>query len=127
MSSLDHVQILDSGETCPKLPLVEGTGEARAVVWPGVGATMRSFHRISMANGARTVELTHPMEAVYYVISGTAAALDLSDGTRHALTAGSFAHVEPATPYVIKAGSGGAEIIGGPCPPDRAIYEHVAT
>lgn len=125
MSDANEVQILDTGQDCPTLPIVEGEGEARAVVWPGMGASMRSMHRVSLGSGSRTVELTHPMEAVYYVISGSAEALDASDGSRHPLVEGSYAHVEPGTPYAIVAGEQGAELMGGPCPPDPALYEHL--
>lgn len=125
MSNANEVQILDTGPDCPLLPIVEGAGEARAVVWPGMGASMRSMHRISLGGGSRTVELTHPMEAVYYVISGGADAIDTSDGSRHPLIEGSYAHVEPGTPYVIEAGEEGAELMGGPCPPDPTLYAHL--
>ncbi len=121
----NEIQILDTDASCPALPIVEGAGEARAVVWPGMGAKMRSMHRISLEGGSRTIELSHPTEAVYYVISGTAEAGDASDGSRQTLVAGSFAHVDARTPYAIEAGDGGAELMGGPCPPDPAMYAHL--
>jgi hypothetical protein len=65
------------------------------------------------------------MEAVYYVMRGEATAVDPSDASRQLLTSGSMAHVEPATRYVFEAGPSGAEIIGGPCPADPAMYAHL--
>jgi hypothetical protein len=121
--SEDRVQILDAGAGCPELALVDGDGSARAVVWPGMGATHRSLHRITLGVGARTVEQRHPMEAVYYVIAGSAAAVDPSDGSRQELVLGSFVHVDPATRYVFEAGPSGVDLVGGPCPPDPALYE----
>lgn len=121
----DRIQILRDDEQCPGLPIVERGGSARAVVWPGVGAVLRSMHRISLGPHGRTVQLEHPMEAVYYVMSGSATALDESDMSRHALSAGSMAHIDPGTAYVFEAGGGGAEIVGGPCPADMRLYSRL--
>lgn len=121
----DRIQILRDDENCPDLPIVERGGSARAVVWPGVGAVLRSMHRISLAPRGRTVQLEHPMEAVYYVMSGSATALDASDMSRQGLAAGSMAHIDAGTPYVFEAGGEGAEIVGGPSPVDMRLYSHL--
>lgn len=76
MTAKKEVRIVDSGDSCPKLPIVRGRGVARAVIWPGIGAKERAMHRISLQAGDRTVVLRHPMEAVYYVISGSGAVAD---------------------------------------------------
>lgn len=125
MTIPQQVRVLKDDENCPDLPIVESNGSAWAVVWPGVGAQLRSMHHISLESVGRTVELSHPMEAVYYVMSGTATAIDPDDGTNHQLVAGSMAHIEPGTRYVFEAGTDGAEIIGGPCPADHSMYEHL--
>lgn len=122
---LDRVTIFRDDESCPELPIVERGGSARAVIWPGIGAVLRSMHRISLQPGGRTVELDHPSEAVYYLIEGSAAALDLSAGVQHSLVMGSMAHIGPGTAYVFEAGGEGAEIIGGPCPADPRLYTHL--
>lgn len=125
MTNTDRVRILTDDDSCPDLPIVEGGGRAWAVVWPGVGARLRSLHRISLDPRSRTVELLHPMEAVYYIMGGTATVLDKSNGGRQQLRHGSMAHIDPGTPYVFEAGEGGAEILGGPCPPDPSMYAHI--
>lgn len=117
------VVILDDGPDCPELPLVASAGVARAVVWPGVGAYKRSLHRFSLSGGGVTVTQEHPSEAVYYVLDGTATVRDERLGTAHELIAGSMAHMTPGTAYVFTAGPGGAELVGGPCPADLALYE----
>jgi quercetin dioxygenase-like cupin family protein len=122
MSSSGEVRVLDAGETCPTLPLVDGEGVARAVVWPGVGAQLRSMHRIRLAPGARTIALRHAMEAVYYVMSGDGAVREPEDPTARPLVEGAMVHVEPGTGYVFEAGAAGIEILGGPCPADPALY-----
>lgn len=121
----DQVRILKDDETCPDLPIVESEGRAWAVVWPGVGAELRSMHHISLNSSGKTIVLSHPMESVYYLMSGTAAAVDLDSEARHELREGSMAHIDPDTAYRFEAGAEGAEIIGGPCPADHRMYEHL--
>lgn len=125
MDTPDQVRILRDDESCPDLPIVEDEGRAWAVVWPGVGAEMRSLHHISLPSSGRTIALEHPMESVYYVMSGTATAIDLDSGVKHELIEGSMTHIDPDTAYRFEAGSDGAEIIGGPCPADPRMYEHL--
>lgn len=127
MQDLPQVRVLDSGPACPTLPMIDGAGSARAVVWPGVGAEARSMIRISLAPGARTIELRHPMEAVYYVLSGTGQAVDPATGAAQALVEGSMVHVEPDTAYRIVGGAQGMEVVGGPCPADPALFKSIAT
>jgi quercetin dioxygenase-like cupin family protein len=122
MSEVGAVRVLDGGASCPELPIVEGSGVARAVVWPGVGAELRSMHRIQLASGARTVPLRHPMEAVYYVMNGSGTALDPDAATEQPLIEGSMVHIEPHTAYLFRAGPEGLEILGGPCPADVSMY-----
>lgn len=127
MAERDAVQILDAGPDCPRLDIVEGDGEARAVVWPGTGATLRSLHRIALAPGSRTIALTHPSETVYYVIEGGGEAVDLDLDETHALVEGAMAHLDPGTAHRLRAGDGGMVVVGGPCPPDPALYERLVT
>lgn len=118
----DRVAVLDADEKCPQLPLVSGEGEAFAFVWPGVGANMRSMHRITLRPGSATVPLRHPMEAVYYVIAGDGVMRDPDNGTSDPVVEGSMIHIEPDTAYVCVAGRTGMELIGGPCPADPELY-----
>jgi quercetin dioxygenase-like cupin family protein len=122
MSSPREVRVLDTGEACPALSLVDGEGVARAVIWPGIGAQLRSMHRIRLAPGARTIPLRHTMEAVYYVMSGAGTVQDPEEPTPRPLAEGAMVHVEPGTGYVLAAGPEGIEILGGPCPADPALY-----
>jgi mannose-6-phosphate isomerase-like protein (cupin superfamily) len=120
-----EIRILDAS-TGPELPIVEGGGVARAIVWPGMGAQLRSLHRIWLEPGAATVTLTHPSDAVYYVIEGLGTAHDQSAGTSHDVREGSMFHIDAGTSYAIAAaGDGAMEIIGGPAPADEAMYTHL--
>ena len=121
MSDDAFVKVLDAS-TGPELSIIDGDGRAHAIIWPGMGAQMRSMHRISLADGAATTELRHPGEAVYYVIEGSGEAAEPSSDESQSIELGSMVHVEAETPYVIRAGAGGLELVGGPSPPDPALY-----
>jgi quercetin dioxygenase-like cupin family protein len=116
-----EVVVVDA-DAGPDLDLVEGRGHARAAVWPGMGAKLRSMSRISLASGSRTAELRHPSEAVYYVISGGGATVDCDAGTEQELVAGSMVHVEAGTAYRLAGGPEGIEVVGGPSPADPDLY-----
>jgi quercetin dioxygenase-like cupin family protein len=122
MGARPEALVLRAADHGPLLPIVEGDGAARAIVWPGVGATLRSMHRIALAAGSRTIELRHPMEAVYYVMQGDGAVRDPDDGGEEPLIEGSMIHIEPGTAYRFEAGGSGMLLLGGPCPADPALY-----
>jgi mannose-6-phosphate isomerase-like protein (cupin superfamily) len=125
MGSAEEIQVvaLESG---PSLDIVEGEGRAHAVIWPGMGAQLRSLQRIELGAGVRTRSMHHPSEAVYYVLGGSGQALDLDDGQAQPLRPGSMAHVEAGTRYRFAAGEEGMSLVGGPSPPDPALYEGVS-
>jgi mannose-6-phosphate isomerase-like protein (cupin superfamily) len=118
-AALERVVVVDADG--PGLEIVEGAGSATAVIWPGMGARLRSMHRISLGAGAATVEMTHPSDAVYYVISGGGRASDPDAGEQD-LVEGSMVHVDAGTSYRLIAGSGGMELVGGPAPGDPSLY-----
>lgn len=103
--------------------MVEGEATAHAIVWPGMGARMRSMHRIRLGAGASTIELRHEGEAVYAVLDGDGGVHDGDDGTVQQIGSGSMVHVEPGTAYRLVAGPGGLDLVGGPCPADPALYD----
>jgi quercetin dioxygenase-like cupin family protein len=116
-----EIQIVD-GATGPVLPIVEGDGEARAIIWPGLGARSRSLHRLSLGSGASTVRLKHPSDAVYYVIAGVGSVRDSEGGDSEQLRPGSMFHVDAGTAYVVTAADDGIELVGGPAPADDELY-----
>lgn len=116
-----RVQVLDS-DSGPPVPIAASGGSARAVVWPGMGAELRSLHWIQLEAGGETIELEHPSEAVYYVVRGSGEVVDRSDRSSKHLIEGAMAHVEAGTPYRLRAGDGGLELVGGPAPADPRLY-----
>ena len=125
MNQADEIRILALNEG-PPLAIVESGGTAHAVVWPGMGAELRSIHRIDLGPGGRTVALRHPAEAVYYVMDGEGEAIDLGAGEDQALRPGAMIHVEAQTAYTLRAGPVGMSVVGGPSPADPNLYEGVA-
>lgn len=121
----EEVQVFSSEDGCPSLPIVEGPGEALAIVWPGVGASLRSLHKISLQAGGKTIRMKHPGEAVYYVVNGSVSVSD--DTAGYLVTKGAMVFIEPGTAYTMAAHDGATELIGGPCPPDPTLYEGVLT
>lgn len=108
--------------TGQELGLIDGAGSARAIVWPGMGAQYRTMHHITLGPHASTVDQEHPGEAVYAILDGTAAIRDLVAGETETLTTGAMVHLDAHTRYSFSAGEHGAVILGGPCPPDAALY-----
>lgn len=124
--ALDAVKVLDANDLCPRLPLIDGGGEAIAMVWPGMGASSRSLHLMKLEGHSKTVRMRHPMEAVYYIVSGEARVLDFSDGSEAAVGPGSMIFIEPDTAYEIAGMGDPVRLLGGPCPPDPALYADLA-
>lgn len=105
------------------LAIIEGGGDARAVVWPGMGARHRSMHYLALPAGARTRPLRHAhAEAVYYIIRGEGEMEDLDARSVHPVGPGAFVFVTVACRYRITARTA-LTCVGGPCPPDPTLYE----
>lgn len=122
MSDAPQVVVVEASEG-PRLSLVGEGGEAHAIIWPGMGAELRSFHRIYVPGGGRTVDLRHPGESAYYVISGGGEIVDLDLNVTTALVEGSTVHIDGGTGYAIVGTGTGIEVVGGPAPPDPSLYE----
>ncbi len=97
--------------------LTDGQGEAYVVVGPDSGAEFRTMAVVRLADGASTVTMTHPDEAVWYIVRGGGTARP-DEGEELELDEGSMVHVEPGAAYALAAGPEGLEAIGGPSPPD---------
>lgn len=83
------------------------------------------MHLINLDPGGRTVDLSHESECVYHVSAGFGTMLDLDTEERHDAITGSMLFIEPGTNYRFTAGEEGAVLLGGPCPPDPTLYEHL--
>lgn len=120
----ETMRVLDSGEGCKELPIIEGKGYARVVVWPGNGAKFRSLHLLSLEDGASTVPLRHGSDCVYYVVAGEGSIMDAATENVQPLAEGGMVHIDGGDCYRLMAKEGGAmRLVGGPCPADPALYD----
>ncbi len=116
------VSVIDSTES-PRLEIVLGGGEARAVVSPATGADHRTMNLVRLDGGARTTAMTHPQDAVYYVAAGRGRVVDGRSSEAQAVAEGAMVHVDAGDTYQFCADEGaGLTIIGGPCPADAELY-----
>jgi mannose-6-phosphate isomerase-like protein (cupin superfamily) len=116
--SAPPVAILQGGEP---IDIVVGGGHAIAIAWPGTGSHFRSMHRIDLEQNGATIPLRHESEAVYFVAAGHAAVHDLHAGETRDLATRSMVYVPRRTGYAFEA-RGPVTLLGGPCPPDPALY-----
>src|SRR5258708_17996242 len=110
------VQVIPLRGTGPLLLIVNGDGSARAVIWPGTGAAMRSIHLIQLAPSSETMLLAHPGESVYYVLDGTGTVAGDGPSPATALAPGAMVHVGSGTAYRFVGGTGGVENLCRPRP-----------
>jgi len=120
-----RVAVYHAGDAHTPLGIVAAHGRAWAVIWPGTGARCRSLHRVSLGPAGSTMPLRHPGEAVYYVLFGRGTVADAGRAS-HPLAEGAMIHIRPRGEYRFEAGEAGLELIGGPCPPDPALYDGIA-
>lgn len=121
----ETVRVIDTALGGPALPVIAEKGEARAVLWPGNGARYRSFQLISLLEGGSTVALSHASDCVYYVIAGEGEIVDLASDAVSPLVEGTMIHIDAGDAYRIRS-AGGIRLLGGPCPPDPALYAALA-
>lgn len=112
----DGIDVISAASGQP-LDLTAGEREAYVVVGPHSGAEHRTMAVVRLPDGAATATLTHPGEAVWYVVRGGGTAR-AEDGEDLELDEGSMVHVEPGAAYALVAGPDGLEAIGGPSPQD---------
>lgn len=116
------IQVIDASHT-PEIPMVEGAGNAKVVIWPGTGAFHRTLQVIALAANSKTVQLCHPKsDAAYYVVRGDGVVLDLATGQSQQLGEGGMVHIDANDRYQFVASSTGMQILGGPCPADESLY-----
>lgn len=123
---LGTVRVIDTASSGAELPIIERNGQARAVLWPENGARFRSFQLISLLEDGSTQPLSHASDCVYYVIAGEGEIVDLASGEASPLTEGTMVHIDAGDSYRLRSATG-ARLLGGPCPPDPALYAALAT
>lgn len=121
------VRVIDTSADGPKLPIVQGRGNSRVLLWPGNGSVYRSFQSIELDAGSTTLPLKHRSDCVYYVIGGTGRIRDEASGESSALGEGAMVHIDAGDTYVLSGDADGFKLIGGPCPPDPDLYATITS
>lgn len=124
-TEIGTVRVIDSATDSQNISIVQGTGNALAVVWPGTGAKFRTFHVVSLDAGSSTIELRHSSDCVYYVAEGGGSVRGDDPDIKFDLIQGSMVHIDAGDAYRIAAGDAGVKVIGGPCPADMALYSDI--
>lgn len=117
------VRVIDttSGRS-PTIPIVEGAGSARVLLWPGNGAKYRTLQLIDLQTGDRTVDLSHATDAVFYVMKGAGTVIDARSKSSSELTEGAMVHIDAGDRYRFESNPG-MILLGGPCPADEELYQ----
>jgi mannose-6-phosphate isomerase-like protein (cupin superfamily) len=123
----ESIQVVDTVHA-QEIPIVDGVGNAKVVIWPGMGARHRTFQVINLGENSKTIQLSHPQsDAAYYVVKGQGRVLDLGTGVSQALGEGGMVHIDANDRYQFVAGVSGMELLGGPCPADASLYASLKT
>ncbi len=118
----DSIQVIDAIHS-QEIPIVDGVGNAKVVIWPGMGALYRTFQIITLGEHSKTVQLCHPVsDAAYYVLKGEGKVLDIGTGDSQELGEGGMVHIDANDRYQFVASSNGMKVLGGPCPADQSLY-----
>lgn len=120
------VRVVDSNTSTTTLDIIEGGGNAKVALWPGNGALYRSFQVLDLSPGSTTIPLSHASDCVYYVIEGQGVIVDTASLEEMPLVEGAMVHIDRGDGYRLKAApASGLKLLGGPCPPDPSLYDHI--
>lgn len=118
----ESIQVIDAVHS-QEIPIVDGIGNAKVVVWPGMGAQYRTFQIITLGQHSKTVQLRHPKsDAAYYVFKGAGRVVDVTTGESQDLMEGGMVHIDANDSYQFVASASGMHVLGGPCPADVSLY-----
>jgi hypothetical protein len=123
----EPIQVIDAVYS-QEIPIVEGDGNAKVLIWPGMGALYRTFQIVTLGANSKTVQLCHPTsDAAYYVLKGFGRVVDLGTGEAQDLSKGGMVHIDANDRYQFVASPDGMRILGGPCPADPSLYAGLKT
>jgi quercetin dioxygenase-like cupin family protein len=119
------VRVFDRDRPDMRMPLI--AGDARLVVWPGVGCWEANMNYVVMEPGEENVPHTHPSsEDTIYVLEGRGTVRDLTHGLTLDFEADHVIHVPPGVEHQVRADRGERVVTcGGPCPADEAMLRRL--
>jgi mannose-6-phosphate isomerase-like protein (cupin superfamily) len=123
----ESIQVIDAVHS-QEIPIIDGIGNAKVVIWPGMGARYRTFQIIELGENSKTIRLCHPAsDAAYYVLKGQGKVLDIGTGQSQELGEGGMVHIDANDRYQFVASDSGMSLLGGPCPADTSLYAGLTT
>lgn len=122
VSTGNEVVVIPAGTYAADLEIVSEGGSFREIVGASCGATERSLYEVVLNPRALVEPLTHPGDAVYYVVSGVATVSDFNTGEGRDLVDGAMVHVAGNSTYQLSSATG-ARLVGGPSPVDPGLID----
>jgi quercetin dioxygenase-like cupin family protein len=118
------IRVLHVDRDFVEIPLLQDGLTAKAVAWPGTGATLGSLHYVAYEAGQASVPHTHPVsQDIFYILEGVGEIADMSARKEivHPIEPGSVIIVDPGTVHQVRARERLINV-GGPCPADLGLY-----
>jgi quercetin dioxygenase-like cupin family protein len=105
------------------MPMI--SGDARLVVWPGVGAWDATMNYVVLEPGEENIPHNHPVsEDTIYILEGRGTVRDLTNDLELEFEAGQAIFVPVGLQHQVRADRGERVIsVGGPCPADLVMLE----
>jgi quercetin dioxygenase-like cupin family protein len=122
VSTGNQVMVVPAGVYAAEFDIVSEGGTYREMVGSACGATERSLYEVVLPPSGRVQPLTHPGDAVYYVVSGTATVTGFNADESSELTPGAMVHVAGGSTYQLSS-TDGARLVGGPSPVDPGLAD----
>jgi quercetin dioxygenase-like cupin family protein len=120
---MSSIRILDVNKDYVEIPLLKGGKKAKAIVHPGMGAKYASLNYVVMEPGDENILHVHKdSDDVIYIIQGEGVIAD-GEGNESKFKKGDVIFIPAGTPHAVKARGKKPYIgIGGPQPPDQAMF-----
>lgn len=118
------VKVLRPDKDFVLIPFIKGSGQAKAIIWPGMGAKYGSMNYFVMKPGEQNVPHLHEnAEDMFYIAQGQGVIIDYDAKQEHSFEKGCFVYVEPGTMHAaVSHGPDDYISIGGPSPIDYEMY-----
>ncbi|CEP69178.1 RmlC-like jelly roll fold [Moorella glycerini] len=117
------IKVLHVNRDYVTIPIVDG-GEAKAIVWPGMGAKNCALHYVVMKPGQENIPHVHrESEDIIFVVQGRGVVVDLDNGKEYEFEPGSVIYIPPGIRHTVKCfGPDDYIVVGAQSPFDMDLY-----
>ena len=118
------IKVLDINRDYVEIPIVNG-GQAKAIIWPGMGAKNCALHYVVMKPGQENIPHVHQeSEDIIFVIQGKGVVVDLDHGKEYPFGPGSVIYIPPGIRHTVKSyGPEDYIVVGAQSPFDLDLYK----